>query len=70
MPNPQPTPPRTSYRGRPMSDIHDRRLRQLASPRRDIAPNLRAGFHVEMGRRYYLRVLASAAVQGRDDYLT
>jgi hypothetical protein len=68
MPNPQPAPPRTYYRGRPMSEINDRRLRRLASPRHNIAPDLRVGFRVEMGRRYYLRALASANVQGRDDH--
>lgn len=63
-------PPRTRYNGVPISDLCDRRLHHQSSSRRYCPEDLRAGFHVEMGRRYYLRVLASADVQEGDDHLT
>lgn len=51
-------PPRTRYHGVSISDLCDRRLHHQSSPRRCCPEDLRAGFHVETGKRYYLRVLA------------
>ncbi|GEM_PF-6707060 len=45
-------PPRTHWRGRPMSALCDSRLHHLSSPRRRCSESLRASFHVEMGRRF------------------
>ena len=43
--------PRSHYRGRPLSELSDRRLHHLSSPRRQSSDRLRAGVRVEMGWR-------------------
>lgn len=45
-------PPRARYRGRRLSDLCDRRLHYLSSPRRRCSDRLRAGLRVEMGWRF------------------